>query len=47
MDEATNQLEFEGDGEGEGYEVEAIRDSVVCSRESDSGHIPGLCYLIS
>ncbi len=46
VDEATSQLEFEGDGEGEEDEVEAIRDSAVYARESDSGHLPGLYYLV-
>ena len=47
MDEATTQLEFEGDSKGKEYEVEAIRDSTVYFRESDSGHLPGLYYLVS
>ena len=47
VDEKTSQLEFEDDGEGEEYEVEAIRDSAVYARESESGHLPGLYYLIS
>ncbi len=47
MNEATSQLEFEGDGDGEKYEVEAIRNSAVYSRESDSGHLLGLYYLVS
>ena len=47
VDEATSQLEFEGDGgDGEEYEVEAIRDSAVYARESE-GHLPGLYYLVS
>ena len=35
-----------GDDSGE-YEVEAIRDSAVYARESESGHLPGLYYLVS
>ena len=35
-----------GDNNGE-YEVEAIRDSEVYVRESKSGHLPGLYYLVS
>ena len=35
-----------GDDSGE-YEVEAIQDSAVYARESESGHIPGLYYLVS
>ena len=47
VDTATSQIEFEGDGEGEEYKVEAIRDSAVYTRESDSGHLPGQYYLVS
>ena len=36
-----------GDDEGGEYEVEAIRDSAVYARESESGHLPGLYYLVS
>ena len=35
-----------GDKNGE-YEVEAIWDSKVYARESESGHLPGLYYLVS
>ena len=35
-----------GDDSGE-YEVEAIWDSAVYVRESESGHLPGLYYLVS
>ena len=38
--------EFEPDNNKE-YEVETIRDSVVYARESESGHLPGLYYLVS
>ena len=34
-----------GDDSGE-YEVEAIRDNAVYARESESGHLPGLYYLV-
>ena len=34
-----------GDDSGE-YKVEAIRDSAVYARESESGHLPGLYYLV-
>ena len=47
VDEKTSQLEFEGQGEGEEYEVEAIRDSAAYARESYSGHLPGTYYLVS
>ena len=37
-----------GDNEGGEYKVEAIRDSAVYARESESGHnLPGLYYLVS
>ena len=36
----------DGDDNGE-YEVEAIRDSAVYARESESSHLPGLYYLVS
>ena len=35
-----------GNKNGE-YEVEAISDSKVYARESESGHLPGLYYLVS
>ena len=35
------------DGDKGKYEVEAIRDSAVYARESESGHLPGLYYLVS
>ena len=35
-----------GDKSGE-YKVEAIWDSKVYARESESGHLPGLYYLVS
>ncbi len=47
MDKATSQLEFESDSEGKEYEVEAIRNSAIYARESDSNHLPGLYYLVS
>ncbi len=47
VDKAMSQLEFKGDGgNGEEYEVEAIRDSAVYTRESE-GYLPGLYYLVS
>ena len=40
-------MEFDaGDDKSREYEVEAIRDSAVYARESESGHLPGLYYLI-
>ena len=48
MDEEVRQIEFDaGNDESEEYEVEAIRDSAVYARESESGHPPGLSYLVS
>ncbi len=46
VDETTSRLEFESDGDGEEYEVKAIRDSAVYARESE-GHLLGLYYLVS
>ena len=43
----TSQLKFEDNGEGKEYEVEAIRDNAVYDKESESGQLPGLYYLIS
>ncbi len=47
VDEPTSQLEFEGDGDGKKYEVEAIQDSAVYANKSEGGHLPGLYYLVS
>ena len=47
MDEASSQLEFKGYGKGEEYEVEAICDSAVYARKSDSSHLPSPYYLVS
>ena len=47
VDEKALHLESEVDGEGEEYEVEAIRASAVYAKESKSGQLPGLYYLIS
>ena len=35
------------DKESEEYEVEAIWDSAVYANESESGHLPGLYYLVA
>ncbi len=45
VDETTSRLEFESDGDGEEYEVEAIRDSTVYARVLE-GHLQGLYYLV-
>lgn len=47
IDKNTLQLEFEDDGKGKEYKVEAICDSVIYVRELKSGHFSGLYYLIS
>ena len=36
-----------GDKDSKEYEVEAIRDSAVYANESESGHLPGLYYLVA
>ena len=45
MDKNVTELDA-GNESGE-YEVEAIWDSAVYVRESESGHLPGLYYLVS
>ena len=45
MDE--NVTEFEAGSNDEEYEVEGIRDSAVYAKESATGHLPGLYYLVS
>ena len=47
VDKKTLQLEFKNDGEGKEYEVEPIRNSAVYAKESESGQLLGLYYLIS
>ncbi len=44
VDKTTSRLEFENEDDEE-YEVEAIRDSAVYTRELE-GHLPGLYYLV-
>ena len=47
VDEEVRQMEFDaGDDESGEYKVEAIRDSAVYARESESGHLPGLYQLV-
>ena len=36
-----------GDEDSEEYEVEAIWDSSIYANKSESGHLPGLYYLIA
>ena len=47
VDKKTLQLEFEDDGEGEEYKVEAICDSAVYTKQLESSQLSGLYYLIS
>ena len=48
VDKKVGQIEFDaGDDNSSEYKVEAIRDSAVYARESESGHLPGLYYLVS
>ncbi len=48
MDETRPRLEFDNEGDGKEYEVEAIRDSAVYTKELDSSqHLQGLYYLVS
>ncbi len=46
MNNTIAQLELDK-GNSEEYEVKVIRDSEVYGKESDSGHLPGLYYLVS
>ena len=41
-----NETELDAGNNNGKYEVEAIRDSVVYAKESESGHLPGLYYLV-
>ncbi len=48
VDKMISRLEFENDGDGKEYKVEAIRDSVIYAKESDSDHhLSSLYYLVS
>ena len=40
-------IELDAGNENGEYEMEAIRDSKVYARELESGHLPGLYYLVS
>ena len=42
-----NVTEFEAGSNNEEYEVEGIWDSAVYAKESTTGHLPGLYYLVS
>ena len=45
VDKIATELDASDDDSGE-YKVEVIRNSAVYTRESESGHLPGLYYLI-
>ena len=48
VDEKTaEKLEFEAGGDNKEYKVEGIRNSAVYTKESETGHLPGLYYLVS
>ena len=48
VDEEVRPMGFNvGDDKSGEYEVKAIRDSAVYARESESGHLLGLYYLLS
>lgn len=42
-----SQLEFEGNGKIEEYQVKPICDSAVYAKESEYDHLPNLYYLVS
>lgn len=45
VDKMTSKRKFENDGDGEEYKVEAICDSAVNTKKSET-HLPGLHYLV-
>ena len=47
VDEEVKQIEFDIGNNNGRYKVKAIWDSVVYTRESESGHLLGLYYLVS
>ena len=46
VDENVTDLDA-GDNDSGEYKVEAIRDSAVYAKKSESSHLPGLYYLVS
>ena len=46
VDEKVRQMKFYADDDGGKYKVEAIWESTVYIKESESGYLPGLYYLI-
>ena len=48
VDKEVRQMEFDvGNNDSREYEVKVIQDSTVYVRESKSGHLLGLYYLVS
>ena len=47
VDEEVRQIEFDAGNNSGKYKMEAIWNSAVYARESESGHLPGLYYLVS
>ena len=48
LNKKIRQIEFDvGNNDSGEYKVEVIWDSIVYTRESESGYLPGLYYLIS
>ena len=47
VNEKILQLKFKDNSEGEEYELEAICNNTIYVKESESGQLPGLYYLIS
>ena len=43
----VNVMEFEAGSDDKEYEVEGIWDSAVYAKESITGHLPGVYYLVS
>ena len=46
VDEKVRQMEFDIGDNSRKYEVETISDSTVYTKESKSGYLPGLYYLV-
>ena len=45
-DKKVRQMEFDFGDNGHEYKIEAIWDSTVYAKESKSGYLPGLYYLV-
>lgn len=46
VEEYETRLEFEASNDGKKYKLEGIWDSVVYTKKSKSGYLPGLYYLV-